>query len=285
MFKHVIRKEPSEGSSSGSDREDLLSDAGDDVALGSDVEGGDAGLGETIAMAEEEAAFWDENDEELPENLPSLEEAYENPVFELETDAKGRKTLICVFCPDKVLREGKMKEVHLDSSSHKRRATRYAEHLKKTPDMSEETADPRRVSAFLDMQLRLRKSGGAGFTINPNPAKRKRKRNKKKTPEERAAAAARAIANGAEPKDGEDGIAVVSGLTAMNAKQKRKQRQNENKAKSKEGEVSSDNGTPEAKPAPTKAANSKSKLESGASKSKKPRVNGSLAPRRKDSAA
>ena len=66
--------------------------------------------------------------------------------------------------------------------SHKRRATRYAEHLKKTPDMSEETADPRRVSAFLDMQLRLRKSGGAGFTINPNPAKRKRKRNKKKVP-------------------------------------------------------------------------------------------------------
>lgn len=136
MFKHVIRKEPSEGSSSGSEREEELElEAGEDVELGSDAEGAEGGLGETSAMAEEEAAFWDENDEDLPENLPSLEEAYENPVFELETDAKGRKSvrrclnadlkrrilmlvapqLICVFCPDKVLREGKMKDVHLES--------------------------------------------------------------------------------------------------------------------------------------------------------------------------
>lgn len=122
------------------------------------------------------------------------------------------------------------------------------------------------------MQLRLRKSGGAGFTINPSETKRKRKRNKKKvshkatrskllltidragqTPEERAAAAARAIANGAEPKNGEDGIAVVSGLTAMNAKQKRKQRQNENKAKGKDGAVDGDVSPADAKPAPKAA--------------------------------
>lgn len=66
------------------------------------------------------------------------------------------------------------------SQAHKRRAARYTEHLQKHPEVTEETSDPRRISAFLDMQLRLRKSGGAGFTINPSGSKRKRKRNKTK---------------------------------------------------------------------------------------------------------
>lgn len=130
MFKHVIRKEPSEGSSSGSERDEA------DEALLDGSEGHEGQLGETSVMAEEEAAFWEENDEELPANLPSIQDALENPIFEAAADAKGRKTvsrsvtsldachcrllacmqLICVLCPDKVLREGKMSETHLDSS-------------------------------------------------------------------------------------------------------------------------------------------------------------------------
>lgn len=176
--------------------------------------------------------------------------------------------------------------------SHKRRAARYAEHLEAHPEVTEETADPRRISAFLDMQLRLRKSGGAGFTINPSATKRKRKRNKVKvgleplkplnpqlivlvsqTPEERAAAAARAIANGAAPKDGEDGIAVVAGLTALNAKQKRKLRQLENKAKGKEDSASADDAAEEPKEAaikPKAAAKAPQVAKAGQAKAERP---------------
>lgn len=89
MFKHVIRKEPSEGSSSGSEADDFDSENEEPTIDGADVT--DAPAGETSAMAAEEAAFWDETDEELPANLPALEEAVENPVFELEVEASGRK--------------------------------------------------------------------------------------------------------------------------------------------------------------------------------------------------
>jgi hypothetical protein len=56
---------------------------------------------------------------------------------------------------------------------------RYTAYIKQNPGIEEETKDPRAVTAFLDKQLRIKKSGGAGFTLEPSGKRRKRRRNKK----------------------------------------------------------------------------------------------------------
>merc|ERR1711939_1045009 len=161
MFKHVTKRGGREGSSGS----DSGSESGSDGRAAAVEEGLEefTGFGEEEDELEELDEDEDEDDDddeevELPANLPTLKEAVHNPVFELSADAKGRKTLVCICCPDKVLREGTMKEVHLASSSHRRRHDRYRSYLKKNiATISQETADPRQVSAFLDRELRLKK--------------------------------------------------------------------------------------------------------------------------------
>ena len=93
MFKHVLKPEDSEGSESGdelqSSNED--SDGGDEV--NGKIEGSD---GEEAGFG----VFGDDgevDDEELPEHLPSVEDAAKNPVFLLKQDPKGRKTVSCLI--------------------------------------------------------------------------------------------------------------------------------------------------------------------------------------------
>lgn len=66
--------------------------------------------------------------------------------------------------------------------AHKRRLQRYVDYIKENPAITEDTADPRRISAYIDTTLRLKKAGGAGFTIDPT-GKRRKKHRKPKTVE------------------------------------------------------------------------------------------------------
>ena len=144
-----------------------------------------------------------------------------------------------------------------------RRHQRYIKYLTSDGDTYEGTVDPRVVSAYLDTQLRLRKSGGAGFTLDPTGKRRKRRRNKK-------VSRILILYHLSRPKisdddftyiqsdkldgkvaveaatDSGDGIVEVSGMTAINAKQKRKLKQQENRAKGKT-ELAKESSVDEAK--------------------------------------
>jgi len=289
MFKHVTKRGGREGSSgsdsgseSGSDgraaaveegleeftgfgeEEDELEELDEDEDEDDDDDDDEelAEGGGEASFAVEDGDDDDDEEVELPANLPTLKEAVHNPVFELSADAKGRKTLVCICCPDKVLREGTMKDVHLASSSHRRRHDRYRSYLKKNiATISQETADPRQVSAFLDRELRLKKSGGAGFILNPSGKKRKRRRNKKSGDKE-GADGDKAEAKKAE--DAADGISEVSSGKAMNAKQRRQASQKEREAAESKGEGDKSNDSS------TSAADSKKrKATDGAAAAKK----------------
>lgn len=114
MFKHVTNKGRSEGSESGSEVED---EEREPESFFPDEQGEEEGLDVGDEEDEEEedeldddedaedATMQDENqnreeqfadgqdDETLPEDLPSLEEAKTKPIFTLSTAANGRKTV------------------------------------------------------------------------------------------------------------------------------------------------------------------------------------------------
>lgn len=88
MFKHVLKREESEGDESGSDVENLLEEQAGSDSGGSDADMADDAAGEDMPLFAD-----DEDDEELPTNLPSVEGAATEPIFELSQDPKGRKTV------------------------------------------------------------------------------------------------------------------------------------------------------------------------------------------------
>ncbi|GAA5989002.1 hypothetical protein JCM10908_006264 [Rhodotorula pacifica] len=62
--------------------------------------------------------------------------------------------LVCVVCPNKVLKKGKMVQVHLGSKDHLRRLARFRSHLESADcPASHKTADARWVSSELDRQV------------------------------------------------------------------------------------------------------------------------------------
>jgi hypothetical protein len=109
MFKHVSRKNGeagSDNSDSGSDHEDqeaVTLEEGDEFAgFGSNGEEDDEESGDDEEDDEHEgqSAFMQgqeeldgDDEQELPENLPSLQDAVTSPVFELSEDAASRKTV------------------------------------------------------------------------------------------------------------------------------------------------------------------------------------------------
>jgi hypothetical protein len=133
MFKHVAKQrrlaasnkqvqlsdEDSSGNSASED-EASLSGSGDEGS-GSDGSGMDEdqeeGLDEEEAPEEEE----DEEEELLPPppGFPTALAALDNPIASPSDDAEAASAedsiLICVVCPSKVLKHGKMLEVHLAS--------------------------------------------------------------------------------------------------------------------------------------------------------------------------
>ncbi|GJN93675.1 hypothetical protein Rhopal_006732-T1 [Rhodotorula paludigena] len=70
---------------------------------------------------------------------------------ELDEDDEEELPLVCVVCPNKVLRKGKMTEVHLASKDHKRRLARFAAHVQSADFPAEHAqSDARWVSSQID---------------------------------------------------------------------------------------------------------------------------------------
>ncbi|GAA5865040.1 hypothetical protein JCM8547_007691 [Rhodosporidiobolus lusitaniae] len=127
-----------------------------------------------------------------PAGFPTAEEALENPVASTasliaamkeegedddsdDEDDDEEAPLVCVFCPNKVLKQGKMTEVHLASKDHKRRLNRFKAHLE-SPDFPSEhrLADARWVASQLDkavherLSLQTQVGGKKAGTVKPD---------------------------------------------------------------------------------------------------------------------
>ncbi|GAA5821546.1 hypothetical protein JCM11251_000902 [Rhodosporidiobolus azoricus] len=125
-----------------------------------------------------------------PEGFPTAQEALDNPVASTASLIAAMKVdgepddedadeedapLVCVFCPSKVLKKGKMTEVHLASKDHKRRLARFKAHLESPEFPSDHlTADARWVSSQLDkavlerLSLQTQVGGKKAGTVKPS---------------------------------------------------------------------------------------------------------------------
>ncbi|GAA5996356.1 hypothetical protein JCM5350_006831 [Sporobolomyces pararoseus] len=153
---------------SGSDESDS---EGDDLEslVGSGSEGEDD---------DEEPEVLDEDEPRPPPvGFPTAKEALENTVastaaliaeMDAEKDEEEKKEevddeeeapLVCVVCPNKILKPGKMVEVHLASKDHKRRFNRFKVHVE-SPEFEAEhlEADARWVASQLDKAVLARLS-------------------------------------------------------------------------------------------------------------------------------
>ncbi|GAA6032906.1 hypothetical protein JCM8097_000042 [Rhodosporidiobolus ruineniae] len=129
-----------------------------------------------------------------PVGFPTAQQALDNPVASTASLIAAMKVdgededgsadeeddedapLVCVFCPNKVLKKGKMTEVHLASKDHKRRLARFKAHLD-SPNFPAEhlLADARWVASQLDkavlerLSLQTQVGGKKAGTVKPNP--------------------------------------------------------------------------------------------------------------------
>ncbi|GAA6050998.1 hypothetical protein JCM3770_005362 [Rhodotorula araucariae] len=165
--------EDESGSRSGSDDDDEDSD--------SDSEEEDDGLGGEPPLGEDDPR-------PPPAGFPTALDALETQVVSsaalVPTDGdadaaldEDELPLICVVCPNKVLKKGKMTEVHLASKDHKRRLARFAAHIQ-SEDFPEEykLSDARWVSSQLDkkvierLSLQTQVGGKKAGTVKPAAA-------------------------------------------------------------------------------------------------------------------
>ncbi|GAA6010915.1 hypothetical protein JCM10207_003988 [Rhodosporidiobolus poonsookiae] len=188
----LLSDEDDGSSASDSDNASVASDSDEGSSDGdSDDEEEDDGLGGAGANAplDEDAP------RPPPEGFPTAQDALDNPVAstaslvkamkDAEGDASGESDdedeeeapLVCVFCPNKVLKKGKMTEVHLASKDHKRRLNRFKAHLN-SPNFPAEhlTSDARWVASQLDkavlerLSLQTQVGGKKAGTVKPAAA-------------------------------------------------------------------------------------------------------------------
>ncbi|KAK4697375.1 hypothetical protein P7C70_g8222, partial [Phenoliferia sp. Uapishka_3] len=146
MYKHVAKQRKLTDSNKEarlSDEDDLSDDddpSSDEAATASEGSDSDSDFGEdedvilpasAILSDEEEVADTIEL-KEPPKGFPSAEEALKNPIAEPEKEeGEGDDDVqpVCVVCPSKALKRGKMLDVHLASKDHKRRLNRFTAHV------------------------------------------------------------------------------------------------------------------------------------------------------------
>ncbi|GAA6014173.1 hypothetical protein JCM11491_004128 [Sporobolomyces phaffii] len=173
-----------EGNDSSSDEDRLDSDAsasddsGSDEDEDEDEDEDDEVLGSASEDDDEEPEVLDEDEPRPPPvGFPTAHEALENTVASTaaliaEMDAeKGddaaasggeddeEAPLVCVVCPNKILKPGKMVEVHLASKDHNRRFNRFKVHVDSPEFVAEHRdADARWVASQLDKAVLARLS-------------------------------------------------------------------------------------------------------------------------------
>ncbi|GAA5974314.1 hypothetical protein JCM11641_006730 [Rhodosporidiobolus odoratus] len=186
----------SDEESDASDASDASQSDNDDLSASGSDEDSDDGLEEDDGLGGASAAPLDENSPRPPPaGFPTAAEALENPVAstasliaamkqvegeaatEADDEDEEEAPSVCVFCPNKVLKQGKMTEVHLASKDHKRRLARFKAHLESANFPTDHrTADARWVSSMLDklvlerLSLQTQVGGKKAGTVKSTPA-------------------------------------------------------------------------------------------------------------------
>ncbi|GAA5842797.1 hypothetical protein JCM3766R1_007164 [Sporobolomyces carnicolor] len=167
-----------EDNDSSSDEEQL--DLGSSDESGSDFEGDEdedfVGSDDAEDDDDEEPEVLDEDEPRPPPvGFPTAREALDNTVAstalliaemdaeksgdEKEDDDPEEAPLVCVVCPNKILKPGKMVEVHLASKDHKRRFNRFKVHVESPEFVADHLdADARWVASQLDKAVLARLS-------------------------------------------------------------------------------------------------------------------------------
>ncbi|GAA5823878.1 hypothetical protein JCM5353_006391 [Sporobolomyces roseus] len=161
-----LSSDEEEGSGSGEDE----SEDGDEV----EELVGSAGEGESDED-EEDLVLEEDQARPPPAGFPTAKEALENTVASTaaliaemdaekgeeakEDDDEEEAPLVCVVCPNKILKPGKMVEVHLASKDHNRRFNRFKVHVE-SPEFEGDhlEADARWVASQLDKAVLARLS-------------------------------------------------------------------------------------------------------------------------------
>ncbi|GAA5872026.1 hypothetical protein JCM3774_006584 [Rhodotorula dairenensis] len=171
-------EEDSDAESDGSDQDDVDEDEDEDE----EDEDEEMATGDEDAdqSDEDEGLVMDANDPTIPRRppagFPSAEAALADPIASSvhilppeerpatkkageaaqdgAEDEEADLPLVCVVCPNKLLKKGKMVQVHLGSKDHLRRLARFRSHLASADcPAAHKTADARWVSSELDRQV------------------------------------------------------------------------------------------------------------------------------------
>ncbi|KAL8290183.1 hypothetical protein RQP46_003122 [Phenoliferia psychrophenolica] len=172
MYKHVAKQRKltdsnkearlsdEDNASDDSSSDDAASDSeanDSDSAFGDDDDGDDNVVPAGGAVETDDEDAEDEIElKEPPKGFPSALEALENPIAMPEkSDEEGAEgeelQPVCVVCPSKALKHGKMLDIHLASKDHKRRLARFTAHVKAADfPASSLPFDARSICAQLD---------------------------------------------------------------------------------------------------------------------------------------
>ncbi|GHJ85607.1 hypothetical protein NliqN6_2009 [Naganishia liquefaciens] len=182
--------EDSEDGDSLSDEDSSSDDEEEDDQEDKDDGDGDEGEdedGEDIEDAESQ----NEEDEPLP-----LESVLENPIYSLAEEDKSETLpeddaasdteattpdgpLGCMLCPNKVFKNEKMVEVHLESKPHKRAAARFAKKIADPAFDRSGVTDPRDIALQIEEEIRAGSSSRVAPAQDAKASKRDKARNKK----------------------------------------------------------------------------------------------------------
>ncbi|KAJ9108939.1 hypothetical protein QFC21_000261 [Naganishia friedmannii] len=169
-----------------SDEEDSSSDDDDDEQDDEELEDG--------AAAGSEA---EDEDEPIP-----LESVLENPIYSLADEEEEPETALeaeavkdgveeadlkqgpmgCMLCPNRVLKNEKMVEVHLSSKPHKRSAARFAKKIEDPTFDRSQVMDPRDVSIQIEEEIRAGRNPSSLPQAKPDADKSRSKSTKSTVP-------------------------------------------------------------------------------------------------------
>ncbi|KDE09460.1 hypothetical protein MVLG_00362 [Microbotryum lychnidis-dioicae p1A1 Lamole] len=197
MYKHVAKARRLAASnkeavmSDESESEDDLEQDVSSQASGSGSGSEEGSEDEEEGSDEDEGEGSDDDDEQdeaealtpPPLGYPTAEEAGKDPIVTVPREAGdtaadaevGEDKMLCVVCPTKKIKKGRMLEVHLASKDHKRRLERFQAHIAKADFPASSLAvDARQISAQID-NLLIQRLTLQTLTGGPTPAEQSKK--------------------------------------------------------------------------------------------------------------
>ncbi|KAG8701636.1 hypothetical protein FRC09_005230 [Ceratobasidium sp. 395] len=157
------------------------SDESDSGSSSDSSRGSDDGSQEPFEVEPEEETGNNDGPEDEDDEPPmTVVQALSNPLY----PAQGADVKACILCPGKELKHDQMASVHVASSTHLRRAKRFATLAARVGDDNE---DPRLLVAALDESVKI--APREKVKIEPQMSKKDRRMTKRQRRRDRRAAA------------------------------------------------------------------------------------------------